>query len=483
MQEIYDYPKIYFVGPSANKLRINQLDDKLSSSKKILVVDMNSSSDNNNNNGFDDDQRAYRHVAHDHIAYRYEVIQMLGKGSFGQVVKAFDHKDRVYTAVKMVRNEKRFHKQAQEEIRILNNLKRLDKDSKHNVVQILDNFIFRNHVCIMFELLSINLYDLLKRNKFQGFGLPLIRKFAYSILLCLNLLYRNRIIHCDLKPENILLKQEGRSSIKVIDFGSSCYENQRIYTYIQSRFYRAPEVILGARYGTPIDMWSFGCILVELLTGRPMFPGEDEADQLACMIEVLGLPPSRMFEDGKRCGQFISSNGVPKYCSVEKNQKTGESVLVGSRSKKGRYRGPPNTRQLSSVLNSSDSNFQQFIRQCFEWDPSERLTPQQALKHPWIRQSPTSGIANRPIVTSRTLNNLKDGKDSKRQSAATTTTTTKSLENNLNRGAEVCREKKTIRNSSGFGKLGNAVMLNNALNSTSRSTNAKHKHIDAVQFS
>jgi len=105
---------------------------------------------------------------------------------------------------------------------------------------------------------------LIKKNKFQGFSLQLVRKFAHSLLQCLDTLYRNKIIHCDMKPENVLLKQQGRSGIKVIDFGSSCYEHLRVYTYIQSRFYRAPEVILGAKYGMPIDMWSLGCILCEL---------------------------------------------------------------------------------------------------------------------------------------------------------------------------------------------------------------------------
>jgi dual specificity tyrosine-phosphorylation-regulated kinase 2/3/4 len=74
-------------------------------------------------------------------------------------------------------------------------------------------------------------------------------------------------VHCDLKPENILLKGPTKSTIKLIDFGSSCFENERLYTYIQSRFYRSPEVILGMPYGMPIDMWSFGCILAELYSG------------------------------------------------------------------------------------------------------------------------------------------------------------------------------------------------------------------------
>ena len=85
-----------------------------------------------------------------------------------------------------------------------------------------------------------------------------------------------KIIHCDLKPENILLKQPGRTGIKLIDFGSSCFEGKTIYTYIQSRFYRAPEIILGMKYGTAIDMWSVGCILAELYNGFPLFAGDTE---------------------------------------------------------------------------------------------------------------------------------------------------------------------------------------------------------------
>merc|ERR1719460_3567074 len=200
----------------------------------------------------------------------------------------------------MVRNEKRFHRQAQEEIRILEHLRKQDKDNTCNIIHMFDNFSFRSHTCITFELLSINLYELIKKNKFQGFSLQLVRKFAHSLLQCLDTLYRNKIIHCDMKPENVLLKQQGRSGIKVIDFGSSCYEHQRVYTYIQSRFYRSPEVILGLPYNVAIDMWSLGCILAELYTGYPLFPGENEVEQLACIMEVLGVPPRRMIEQSTR---------------------------------------------------------------------------------------------------------------------------------------------------------------------------------------
>jgi dual specificity tyrosine-phosphorylation-regulated kinase 2/3/4 len=130
-------------------------------------------------------------------------------------------------------------------------------------------------------------------------------RFAYQILTSLKLLSEHNVIHCDLKPENILLKQPDRSGIRVIDYGSSCYVNEKVYTYIQSRFYRAPEVILGLDYGLPIDMWSTGCILAELYTGRPLFPGENEPDQLACIMQLIGVPDKEYLERCTRKKQFF----------------------------------------------------------------------------------------------------------------------------------------------------------------------------------
>ena len=139
---------------------------------------------------------------------------------------------------------------------------------------------------ITFEMLSVNLYEFIKMNHFQGFSLNLIKRFAIQILISLYYLNENNIVHCDLKPENILLRKINKSGIKIIDFGSGCFENEKIYTYIQSRFYRAPEIVLGIPYQAAIDMWSFGCILYELYVGYPLFPGEDEKDHMALMMEV-----------------------------------------------------------------------------------------------------------------------------------------------------------------------------------------------------
>ncbi|RNA24416.1 Dual specificity tyrosine-phosphorylation-regulated kinase 2, partial [Brachionus plicatilis] len=308
------------------------------------------------------------------------------KGSFGQVLKCYDHKLGNHIAVKLVRNEKRFHRQAQEEIRILEHLRRQDKDNTFNIIHMYESFTFRNHICITFELLSMNLYELIKKNKFAGFSLQLVRKFTHSILQCLDALTKNKIIHCDLKPENILLKQQGRSGIKVIDFGSSCYEHQRIYTYIQSRFYRAPEVILGAKYGMPIDMWSLGCIIAELLTGYPLFPGEDEADQLACIIELVGMPPQKILDQSKRARNFISSKGYPRYCTLV-TLPDGSTGLQGGRSRRGKPRGVPASKDWSSALKGCDDQlFIDFLKKCLDWDPATRMTPSQALRHAWLRR-------------------------------------------------------------------------------------------------
>ncbi|KMZ07418.1 putative dual specificity tyrosine-phosphorylation-regulated kinase 3 homolog isoform X1 [Drosophila simulans] len=363
--EILTYPQIYFIGANAKK--------------RPGVYGPN-------NSEYDNEQGAYIHVPHDHVAYRYEMLKIIGKGSFGQVIKAYDHKTHEHVALKIVRNEKRFHRQAQEEIRILHHLRRHDKYNTMNIIHMFDYFTFRNHTCITFELLSINLYELIKKNGFKGFSLQLVRKFAHSLLQCLDALYKNDIIHCDMKPENVLLKQQGRSGIKVIDFGSSCFENQRIYTYIQSRFYRAPEVILGGKYGRAIDMWSLGCILAELLSGHALFPGENESDQLACIIEVLGMPNKNILASSKRSKSFFSPKGYPRYCTV-RTMSDGMVVLIGGQSRRGKQRGPPCSKSLSKALDGcKDPLFLNFIRGCLEWDADKRLTPSEALKHPWLRR-------------------------------------------------------------------------------------------------
>ena len=103
-----------------------------------------------------------------------------------------------------------------------------------------------------------------------------------------------KIIHCDLKPENVLFTDGSRREVKIIDFGSACTEFKSGFVYVQSRFYRSPEVVLGLPYDQAVDMWSFGCILAELVTGRPLFPAVDEHELLELIRIRIGLPPQEM---------------------------------------------------------------------------------------------------------------------------------------------------------------------------------------------
>ncbi|XP_074967357.1 dual specificity tyrosine-phosphorylation-regulated kinase 4 [Phalacrocorax aristotelis] len=348
-KEIFNYTELWFLGLEAKKIE--------------------GLPETQNNNCYDDEHGSYLKVLHDHIAYRYEVLEVIGKGSFGQVAKCLDHKTNELVALKIIRNKKRFHSQALVEVKILDALLKKDKDDTHNIIHMKEYFYFRNHFCISFELLGINLYELIKKNNFQGFSLSLIRHFTQCVLRCLQVLYQERIIHCDLKPENILLYHKGQGSVKVIDFGSSCYEHQRVYTYVQSRFYRSPEVILGHPYAMAVDMWSLGCIMAELYTGYPLFPGENEVDQLACIMEVLGLPPADFIQAASRKRTFFDSKGFPKSITNSKGKKRC-----------------PDSKDLSTVLKTHDAGFLDFLKGCLMWDPALRMTPDEAMKHTWIQE-------------------------------------------------------------------------------------------------
>lgn len=322
------------------------------------------------NSGYDDEKGDYVIKLRDHIAYRYDVLEILGSGSFGQVVKVFDCLKKNVFALKIIRNKKRFTMQAKIEVQILAHLRKNDPKGVCGVVQMLDSFSFRSHTCIVYELLSINLYEFLKRNNFYPLSLTLVRKIGAGLLVSLSYIWRENIIHCDLKPENILLRSSERTSVKVIDFGSSCYENARIYSYIQSRFYRAPEVILGCSYSKRIDLWSYGCVLCELATGTPIFPGENERDQLACIMEYLGPPPQEMISKSPRKKEFFDANAgyAPK--------------LVLNSKRRMRY---PGTRSLAVFLGlSKDDEFVSFVEQFLRWTPADRISPQKAMRHAWV---------------------------------------------------------------------------------------------------
>ncbi|XP_001606660.1 serine/threonine-protein kinase minibrain [Nasonia vitripennis] len=362
------------------------------------------------NDGWDDDNHDYIIKNGEKFLDRYEIDSLIGKGSFGQVVKAFDHEEQTQVAIKIIKNKKPFLNQAQIEVRLLEMMNRADTDNKYYIVKLKRHFMWRNHLCLVFELLSYNLYDLLRNTNFRGVSLNLTRKFAQQ--LCTALLFLStpelNIIHCDLKPENILLCNPKRSAIKIVDFGSSCQLGQRIYQYIQSRFYRSPEVLLGIPYDLAIDMWSLGCILVEMHTGEPLFSGANEVDQMNKIVEVLGMPPKHILDQAHKARKYFDK--VPT---------DGSYVL--KKSKEGKKYKLPGTRRLHDILGvetggpggrrhgepghsiSDYLKFKDLILRMLDFDPKTRVTPYYALQHNFFKRTADEGT-NTNIAAANSAN-------------------------------------------------------------------------------
>ena len=202
-------------------------------------------------------------------------------------------------AVKVVKSAPAFCQQARVEVSVLRLLNaRGGRTGARTVVRLLDAFVHAGHLCLVFELLSLNLYELVRRNRFRGLSANLLRVLTAQVLAALRVCGQLGIVHCDVKPENVLLRSLDSGDVKLIDFGSACLASRPPYSYVQSRFYRAPEVLLGAGYGPPIDVWSLGCVAAELFLGLPLFPGASEYDQLRRIVEMVGPLPDEMIERG-----------------------------------------------------------------------------------------------------------------------------------------------------------------------------------------
>ncbi|XP_072324961.1 dual specificity tyrosine-phosphorylation-regulated kinase 1B-like isoform X2 [Scyliorhinus torazame] len=350
------------------------------------------------NDGYDDDNYDYIVKNGEKWMERYEIDSLIGKGSFGQVVKAYDHQEQEWVAVKIIKNKKAFLNQAQIELRLLELMNKHDTEMKYYIVHLKRHFMFRNHLCLVFELLSYNLYDLLRNTNFRGVSLNLTRKFAQQ--MCTALLFlatpELSIIHCDLKPENILLCNPKRSAIKIVDFGSSCQLGQRIYQYIQSRFYRSPEVLLGMPYDLAIDMWSLGCILVEMHTGEPLFSGSNEVDQMNKIVEVVGFPPSHMLEHAPKARKYFEklSDGLwamKKVKDMKKEYKAAASrklhniIGVETGGPNGRRAGEPGHTPAEYL------KFKDLILRMLDYDPKTRITPFYALQHNFFKKTLDEG--------------------------------------------------------------------------------------------
>eukprot|EP00051_Salpingoeca_urceolata_P020866 m.318174 g.318174 ORF g.318174 m.318174 type:complete len:1036 (+) comp19697_c0_seq10:540-3647(+) len=356
------------------------------------------------NDGYDNTKGDYILRAREQIGEDdnvYTIVGMLGRGTFGQVVKCKRERDGAMVAVKIVKNIPEYHSQSLVEIEMLRRLADLHGHSQRRLVGMLGHFVFRNHLCMVFELLSVSLYDLLKQNKFRGLSVGRVRLFCFQLLDALCAMQDASVVHCDLKPENVLMENVGqghRSSgfVKVIDFGSACLLGKQMHSYIQSRFYRAPEILVGAGLSHAIDMWSFGCLAAELCLGLPLFPGTSEFDQLAQIVQFFGPLPRNVLQVGKKTSQFYHETtdeaGVTVYQlkSYEQySQERGRAEKPG-KSVNTRF-GISSLQSLAAVAAKWDPQaaedlecFAHFLSGVLAMDPSARWTAHQAITHPFI---------------------------------------------------------------------------------------------------
>jgi serine/threonine protein kinase len=326
--EILGYREIWYIGSIENKPRTAKQDSDYNDRKKQYTAHPN-----------------------DHIAYRYQILSHAGSGAFSTVFRCFDHKMNVPVAVKIIRAKADCLQFAEIESQIQSRLK-----GSHSV-RLLDSFFWRSHYCLSMELLFTDVYSIVERRTGQQLPAELVRRVTFQSLLCLRELSKLGIVHADIKPENILTNDANFCHTKVADFGTACYAEEQIFAYIQSRYYRAPEVLYGLRYGPPIDIWSLACVVYELLVGEPLFAAEDE-EELAGMIETaIGPPPMEIYRKGTKWNIF-------------------------SRVRKGAFNGRIET--LTFMVTSLPRVISKFVTSCIVWNPEERMTPEQALISEWI---------------------------------------------------------------------------------------------------
>ncbi|ORX49934.1 kinase-like protein [Hesseltinella vesiculosa] len=361
------------------------------------------------NDGYDNEHSDYILFVNDILgegetrrrSYRYRVIDLLGQGTYGQVVKCEHLATKELYSVKVVKNRANFRSESYMEANIL---KRLNEHpgSKEHILTLVTTFIHKNHFCLVFELLSFNLLELIRQTGFRGLPIALVRTISHQLLQALDFLLQSSVIHCDLKPENILLESVDSPKIKVIDFGSACYRTTPKYTYIQSRYYRSPEVILKVPYSHGIDMWSLGCIVAELFLGSPLFPGHTEFHQLNLIMDLLGEPMSEVLERGKDTFYYFdleSQHGrtIFKRKPVDKYNKdhnkaekahapahkytTLKDIIMNH----GQHHiNKERLHPLGKHISMMREQLTDFLQQCLNLRPLQRWKPAAALTHPFI---------------------------------------------------------------------------------------------------
>ena len=322
---------------------------------------------------------------------RYRVLSGLGAAAFSTTVRAVDtEKGDRHVCLKIIKHDKDFFDQSLDEIRTLTSLADAAEGAGSSLeekrcLRLLDFFYYREHLILVTELLRDNLYDFQRFTKDHQpdtpyFTLGRLQGIARQLLIALEFIHGQGVVHCDLKPENIVFESYSACKVKVIDFGSACYETDRLGTYVQSRCYRAPEVVLGLPWDSRIDIWSLGCILCELWTGYAIFQNDGIQGMIARILGIIGNFPEWMMSQGKFVSKYFTADGLLFKANNEPQgfgiQQRTFTVIV------------PKKTSLHQRLRTSDANFLDFVTQCLQLDHRLRPSASELLAHhPWMTQT------------------------------------------------------------------------------------------------
>nr|CAG8460821.1 2679_t:CDS:10 [Entrophospora candida] len=299
---------------------------------------------------------------------RYQIIRILGQGTFGKVVQCLDRLTNRTVAIKIIRSTQKYRDASRIEIRVLNILRDSDPPNAYKCIHLRDWFDYRNHICMVFDLYGSSLFDFLKLNNFSPFPMNQIQDVARQLLNSPeNILLVNddyRVISSRRVPDNpkrILIDTD----IRLIDFGSATFDDEYHSSVVSTRHYRAPEVILGLGWSYACDIWSIGCILVELFTGEALFQTHENLEHLAMMEHVLGEISDSLIRqtEGNNLVNYPCEATTKKRLKYLKSMRTLKEIIDPDRST---FRGL----------------FYDLVKQLLEYDPIYRITARDALRHP-----------------------------------------------------------------------------------------------------
>lgn len=327
----------------------------------------------------------------------YDLVATVGKGTFGEVTQGWRRSTGEMVAIKILKNEGYHGRVVKNELRLLQALREVNTEESH-VVRFLESFGDGACTYLVFELLEQNLFDFQKRNNFLPLPVRHIRTITAQVLAALVKLKELSIIHADLKPENIMLVDHARYPfrVKLIDFGSASIVTEVCHVkepYIQSRFYRAPEILLGLPFCEKVDIWSLGCVVAELHLGWPLYPGVNEYDQVRYICSTLGLPRAELLRAARKTRSFFQ--WVPHPTGSWQLKPPGKEMVKPMERRKYVFSSLDqlavvNIRPVSypgqeALAEHCDlCGMVELVKRMLTWDSHERIMPSAALKHPFI---------------------------------------------------------------------------------------------------